>query len=186
MAFEQTFSRSSKAAIVEFKTTAGQMISNGSTFSVQCLDISAVQEDSTIYPTYADLSKWVQNLLINEIKSKPLPPKALEEMARKGLTPKKEITEIILVCIVPSKTHIHVGISIPDGLLSPSEFTSNALESYLYDPATVIGNKIFVDIPHSEPLKERDSILRCFFAELKRRKIYVDEEDDDGPFDFPE
>jgi hypothetical protein len=186
MSFEQTFNKSCKTTIAEFKATAQQMISNGSTFSVQCLDISAIADDSTVYPQYKDLSNWTQNLMINETKSKPLPPKALEEMARKGLKPKKEISEIILVSITPSTTHIHVGVSVPDGLLSPVEFTTTALEQYLYDPMIVIGNKVFVDIMHAEPLKERDSILRCFFAELKRRKIYVDQEDDDGPFDFPE
>jgi hypothetical protein len=188
MSFEQTFSKSSKAAVLEFKTTAGQMISNGSKFSVQCLDISAIADDSTVYPGSMDLTKWTQDLLLNEIKSRPLPQKALEEMARKGLKPKKEISELILVSIVPSKTHIHVGVSTPAGMLDPVEFTNNALESYLYDPIKVIDNKVFVDIPHSEPLKERDTILRCFFTELKRRKIYIDEEeeDDDGPFDFPE
>jgi hypothetical protein len=188
MSFEQTFSKSSKAAIADFKATAQVMISNGSTFSVQCLDISALADDSTVYPNQVELSSWTQNLLINETKSKPLPQKALEEMARKGLSPKKQISELILVSITPSMTHIHVGVSIPSSMtdmLDVKEFISSALEVYLHDYIKVIDNKAFVDIVHSEPLKERDNVLRCFFAELKKRKIYLDEEDDDDmPMEF--
>ena len=184
MSFEQTFSKSSKAAIADFKATAQLMISNGSTFSVQCLDISATADDSTVYPDSADLSTWVQNLLINETKSKPLPQKALDEMARKGLSPKKQISEIILVAIIPSSTHIHIGVSSPSDILAPKEFISSALKEYLFNDIKVVENKAFVDIAHPESLKERDNVLRCFFAELKKRKIYVDEEEDDMPMDF--
>jgi hypothetical protein len=188
MSFEQTFSKSSKAAIADFKATAQVMISNGSTFSVQCLDISALADDSTIYPNHNDLSSWTQNLIINEVKSKQLPQKALEEMARKGLSPKKQISELILASITPSMTHIHVGVSIPShmaDMLDAKDFVISALEVYLHDDIKIIDNKAFVDIVHSEPLKERDNVLRCFFAELKKRKIYVEEEDDDDmPMEF--
>jgi hypothetical protein len=187
MSFEQTFSKSSKAAIVDFKATAQVMISNGSTFSVQCLDISALADDSTIYPDSIDLSCWTQNLLTNETKSKALPQKALDEMARKGLSPKKQISELILVSITPSKTHIHVGVSIPSHMtdtLVTKEFTISVLEGYQYIDMKVIDNKVFVDIAHAESLKERDNVLRCFFAELKKRKIYVEEEDDYIPIEF--
>jgi hypothetical protein len=188
MSFEQNFNKSSKAAIADFKATAQVMISNGSTFSVQCLDISAVADESTIYPNHTDLSSWTQNLLINETKSKQLPQKALEEMARKGLSPKKQISELILVAITPSMTHIHVGVSIPNSMaemLDVKEFISSVLEVYLHDDIKIIDNKGFVDILHSEPLKERDNVLRCFFAELKKRKIYVEEEEDeDMPMEF--
>jgi hypothetical protein len=182
MSFEQTFSKSSKSAISDFKATAQVMISNGSNFSIQCLDISALADDSTIYPDNLDLSIWTKNLLNNETKSKPLPAKALEEMARKGLSPKKQINEIILVSITPSKTHIHVGMWIPENMLEsldPKDFISSVLECYSYANMSIIDNKVFVDIVHPEPLKERDNVLRCFFAELKKRKIYVEEEDDD-------
>ena len=183
MSFEQIFSKSIKTTIADFKTTAQVMISNGSTFSVQCLDISAVADDSTIYPECTDLSGWTQNLLTNETKSKPLPQKALEEMARKGLSLKKQISEIILVAITPSKTHIHVGVWVPENMtctLDPKDFVSSALESYSNTDMLVIDNKVFVDIAHGESLKERDNVLRCFFSELKKRKIYVEEEDDEG------
>ncbi len=187
MSFEQIFNKSSKAAIADFKATAQVMISNGSTFSVQCLDISAVADESTVYPNNTDLSSWTQNLLINETKSKPLPQKALEEMARKGLSPKKQISELILVSITPSVTHIHVGVSIPSHMkdtLVPKDFISSVLEEYLHGDIQIIDNKAFVDIVHPEPLKERDNVLRYFFAELKKRKIYVDEEEDDLPMEF--
>ncbi len=183
MSFDTIFGKSAKSAVLEFKTMAQQMISNGCNFSCQCLNISTIQDESTVYPDAKDLDMWVQNLLIEETKSKPLNPKAVEEMKKKGLTPKKQISELILVAIIPSATHIHVGISIPPSMIedipiNPKDFVSNALDSYEFD-LNVKDSFTFASIVHPESLKERDTVLRYFFAELKRLKIYVEDEEED-------
>ncbi len=179
MSFESVFGKAAKTTIQEFKMTAQQMISNGCEFSCQCLNIVAVSGEDTLYPESKDLSEWVQNLLKNELKSKPLNPKALEEMAKKGVKPKKQPNEIILVAIIPSLTHIHIGVSVPDNSpVAADDFISSALQKY-YNSYESDGKYAFMNIEHSEALKERDNVLRCFFEELKKRKIYVEEDEEE-------
>jgi hypothetical protein len=179
MSLETLFSKSSKAAIQEFKVGASQMISNGCNFSCQSLSISASNGEETVFPDSEYVKNWVQNLLKNELKSKPLNPKALEEMAKKGITPKKQPNEIILIVIVPSNTEIHIGLSIPQMDLNIEQFLNCVLSQYTNPKFVFDGNFAFVDIEHPESLKERDVVLRSFFSELKLRKIYVDDEEDE-------
>ena len=192
MSFENIFNKSSKAVIQEFKTTAQVMISNQSQFSCQSLSISANVGEDTLYPSAEDLTKWVQNLFQTELKPKPLNPKALEEMAKKGLKPKPQLNEIILVCIIPSTTHVHIGVSIPESRLDsfgPSEFLKSTLSNYNFTEIspTVESKQLgFAQIEHPESLKERDVILRCFFENLKQRKIYVDDEEEEEVINYLE
>lgn len=55
---------------------------------------------------------------------------------------------------------------------SLSKYQSN----YQYD---ITNNKCYITIQHNESLKERDNVLRCFFDELKKRKIYIEDEEED-------
>jgi hypothetical protein len=186
--FESVFGKAAKSTILEFKAMAQQMISNQCDFSCQCLNITATNGEDTIYPESSDLSKWIQNLLKSELKSKPLNPKALEEMAKKGVKPKKQPNEIILVAIIPSLTHIHVGVSVPDNSpVAADDFISSALQKYmtLYE-SDLDGKYAFMNIQHGEALKERDAVLQCFFNELKLRKIYIEDEEDDGVMVYEE
>jgi hypothetical protein len=181
MSFESTFSKSIKGITQEFKATAQQMISNGCNFSCQCLNISATNGEETVYPNSVDVTPWMKNFIQNETKTKPLNPKALEEMAKKGVKPKKQISEIILIAIVPSVDTIHIGILMPESfhtITSLQDFVSHSLSQYEYK-TEFIDNYAFIDIIHSDSLKERDTVLRFFFAELKRLKIYVEDEEDD-------
>jgi hypothetical protein len=188
MSFENTFSKSIKSISQDFKATAQQMITNGCSFSCQCLNISTTNGDETIYPDAVDVSNWMKNFIQNETKTKPLNPKALEEMAKKGIKAKKQISEIILVAIVPSINTIHIGILMPESfhsITSVKDFVSNSLSDYEYK-SDFIDNFAFIDIMHSESLKERDTVLRCFFSQLKRLKIYVEDEEDDEVVNYVE
>ncbi len=177
--FETVFGKAAKSTILEFKATAQQMISNQCDFSCQCLNITATNGEDTLYPESSDLSEWVKNLLQNELKSKPLNPKALEEMAKKGVKPKKQPNEIILVAIIPSLTHIHVGVSVPENSpVAADDFISSALQKY-FSSYESDGKYAFMNIQHGEALKERDAVLQCFFNELKKRKIYIEDTEED-------
>ena len=181
MSFESIFGKSSKVTIQEFKSTAQQMITNNCNFSCQCLNICSTSGDDTIYPESSDLQVWMKNFMQNEIKSKPLNPRALEAMAKKGIQQKKQPDEIILVAIVPSVDTIHIGILMPESfytITSLQDFVSHSLSEYEYK-TEFIDNYAFIDIVHSDSLKERDTVLRFFFAELKRLKIYVEDDEDD-------
>lgn len=192
MSFETIFNKSAKAVSQEFKTTAQVMISNQSQFSCQSLSISGTDGEDTVYPSAEDLTKFVQNLFQKELKPKPLNPKALEEMAKKGLKSKPQINEIILVCVIPSNTHVHVGVSIPENRLdsmSPSDFLKSALSTYNFTeilPTVESKQLAFAQIEHPESLKERDVVLRCFFEDLKLRKIYVDDEEEEEIINYLE
>jgi len=188
MDFDLFFSKSIKASIQEFKSTAQQMISNGCQFSCQTMNISVYGSEETFYPKADDLSKWVKTFMQVELKPKPLNQKALDEMAKKGIQPKKQITELILVCVISSTSHIHIGVYIPDSMLEkviPVDFTSSSLSTYKYD-MTFDSNYCFANIEHPDSLKERDNVLRCFFAELKKRNIYVADNDDDEVVNYLE
>ncbi len=181
MSFETQFGKVCKSAIQDFKSTAQTMISNGNTFSCQCINISAPGDDTTIYPDPTDLSKWMKTFITTEMKSKPLNPKALEEMAKKGLQPKKQPDDIILVGIAPSLSQVHIAVGIPESMkefVNAEDFLVKALSKYSFNCDTD-NRYAFANIEHPEALKERDNILRCFFDELKKRNIYVDNEEDD-------
>lgn len=180
MSFSTYFSKSLKAISQDFKATSNQMITNGCQFSVQSHTISYTKDDETIFPNAEDLSNWMKNFMEVELKPKPLNAKALEEMAKKGIQPKKQITDIILVCIIPSNTHIHVGVSIPSTSdMSVKDFILNSLSSYDGIEYTENQNYGYASIFHQDSLKERDTVMRYFFTELKKRNIYVEEEEED-------
>ena len=183
MSFNTDFSKSLKSIPQDFKSTCNQMITNGCTFSCQCHTISTIKDDETIFPNSDDVSKWMENFMEVELKPKPLNPKALEEMAKKGIQPKKQVTDIILVCIIPSNTHVHVSVSIPltsTYEMNVEEFVKSSLSKYQSHSQYEINKNIaYVTIQHNESLKERDNVLRCFFDELKKRKIYVEDEEEE-------
>lgn len=181
--FFSDFSKSLKTIPQDFKSISNQMITNGYAFSCQCYNISTIKNDETLFPDSDDVSKWMKNLMEVELKPKPFNAKALEEMAKKGIQPKKQITDIILVCIIPSNTHVHVGMLIPSSFkINVVDFV-NSLEFSKYNVQFETNdtneNICYIMIYHQESLKERDNILKCFFDELKKRKIYVEETDDD-------
>lgn len=179
MSFNIIFSKSLKTIPKDFKATANQMISNSCDFSCQCVTISFTREDEIIYPSSDNVSEWMKNFMEVELKPKPLNAKALEEMAKKGIKPRKQITDIILVCITPSNTHIHIGVSIPSNMnIDVKDFIDDAISNYNYN-FSKNDNFGYANITHSESFKERDNVLRCFFNELKKRKIYVDEDEEE-------
>lgn len=182
MSFQTTFAKSIKTTTLEFKSFSQLMISNGCDFSCKCLNIYASSSDETIYPDAHDLDQWLFDFFINDIKPKQINPKALEEMAKKGVKPKKQITELYLTTVVASNTHLHVAFYVPENLISvvsPSDFITSALSQYKFDVKTH-QNYAFCNFLHQEPLKEKEVVLQFIFNEFKKRKIYViDEHEDD-------
>ena len=104
----------------------------------------------TLYSEKEKLSKWFHNLFLEELKNKVLNPIALEQMKLKGIEPKKQPRDIILIIVVPSDKRVHIGISIPDieeyNNFNLKEFIKNALKpinSYnvYYDDSHNINNE---------------------------------------------
>jgi hypothetical protein len=188
MSFTTDFSKSLKTISQEFKATANQMISNGCNFSCQCLNISSIKDDETIYPDANDLSEWIIKFMEIELRPKPLNPRALVEMQKRGIKPKKQINDILLVCIIPSNTQIHIGVSIPKDMnIDIDDFIQSAIKMYNHTNINIkveYNNFGYSNILHDDPFKERDNVLRCFFNELKNRNIYIDEDEDEEVINY--
>ena len=197
------YTKEATSAITKIKETITQSISNGYTFSNTNAEISKkisivlmkesdemlendtkyirTTEDCTVYPESNDIQQWLIDTIKKITEYKPLNPMALENMKKKGLSPKKQIGEMLIFLVVPSRTHINIAIYIPsiyqDGF-SIENFISSSMKDYIYD-ITVKDNYGFVNYPHDSPMKERDTISRLFFEQLKKVGIYKDDTDNE-------
>ena len=143
-------------------------------------------EECTIYPESSDLQDWIVDCVKQITEYKPPTIQALENMKKKGIVPKKQPGEILIILVVPSRTHIHIAIYIPPMYRDEfdiKKFISGAMKDTLYT-VTIENEYGFVNYPHESPLKERDNILRSFFEQLKVTMIhgvylYKDDNDDE-------
>jgi hypothetical protein len=191
-------------AIIKIKESIKQNISNGNNFCNTYGEISKkisiatmvesdelnednsvkyikITEDCTVYPESSDIQDWMVDCVKQITEYKPLNAQALENMKKKGVVPKKQPGEILIVLVIPSRTHIHVAVYIPpmyrDGFCIEN-FVSGAMKDTVY--SIVVDNEYgFINYPHESPLKERDNVLRKFFAQLKVIGIYKDIEEEE-------
>ena len=152
----------------------------------------------TLYSEKEKLSKWFHNLFLEELKNKVLNPIALEQMKLKGIEPKKQPRDIILIIVVPSDKRVHIGISIPDieeyNNFNLKEFISNALKpideyNIYFEDSDKLNNKnnlAFIEYKTDSEVKEIDNTITMFFNQLKKDSIYKDEESDDEYVDYLE
>jgi len=197
IAFDKQFKKASQTIKSHIQT----MITEGSVFCcmntnifIEINDTSPEAETGdklTLYSEKAKLSKWFHNLFLEELKNKTLNPMALEQMRLKGIEPKKQPRDIILIIVVPSDKTVHIGISIPDieeyNNFNLKEFIKNALKpinSYnvYYDDSHNINNEnkmAFVEYSTDSEVKEIDNTITMFFNQLKKDSIYKDDESDD-------
>ena len=196
-----SFDKQFKKASQTIKSRIQTMITEGSTFCcmntnifIEINDTSPDAESGdklTLYSEKEKLSKWFHNLFLEELKNKVLNPMALEQMRLKGIEPKKQPRDIILIIVVPSDKRVHIGISIPDveeyNNFNLKEFISNALKpinSYnmYFDDSDKINNEnklAFVEYSTDSEVKEIDNTITMFFNQLKKDSIYKDDESDD-------
>jgi len=197
IAFDKQFKKASQT----IKSRIQTMITEGSAFCcmntnifIEINDTSPDAESGdklTLYSEKAKLSKWFHNLFLEELKNKVLNPMALEQMRLKGIEPKKQPRDIILIIVVPSDKRVHIGISIPDveeyNNFNLKEFISNALKpinSYnmYFDDSDKINNEnklAFVEYSTDSEVKEIDNTITMFFNQLKKDNIYKDDESDE-------
>ena len=204
IAFDKQFKKASQT----IKSRIQTMITEGSVFCcmntnifIEINDTSPEAETGdklTLYSEKAKLSKWFHNLFLEELKNKVLNPMALEQMRLKGIEPKKQPRDIILIIVVPSDKRVHIGISIPDveeyNNFNLKEFISNALKpinSYnmYFDDSDKINNEnklAFVEYSTDSEVKEIDNTITMFFNQLKKDSIYKDDESDDEYINYLE
>lgn len=179
--FTKIFSKSAG----DVRSMANTMISNGNNFCCVVLDVGVKntiinedgeKEDITVYPTQECAINNIKTMLTKELAFKQLPQKALEEMAKKGLSPKKQPIEILLFIIVPCDVSVVVAVNNINNMIDMSDFC-NHIDGESGDDNMVVK---YTD----SSLKESDNINRNIFNYLKQVGIYNDTTDEDMIFDF--
>jgi hypothetical protein len=189
LAFEKRF----KTASAEIKSRIQKAITDGAVFCCMnmniCIEVNDTSPEAesgdklTLYANKDYVDNWLRNLILEELKTKELNPKALEQMRLKGIQPKKQPHDILLIIIVPSAKNIHIGISEPVGFdekFNIFKFVREALtpikKSYHMNSFATF---TFVDYPTDSEVKEIDNTLTLCFNQLKADGIYIVEESDD-------
>jgi len=180
-----SFTKIFKIAADDAKQTVSRSIKNDVPFCCQLVNISNCVGEDVEYPEYKDMCEWMRKLFAETFVPKPLNEKALAAMKSKGLTPGKSPRDLFCVVISGSETHVHVGVSIPESLSQDNDveqFVKCFMEEREYEFEIVndsAGKFLLLSHKSDSPLKERDFILQNAFNELKKRKIYIDDNDDD-------
>lgn len=169
MSFDKTF----KKITGEIKVRCNTMLANGYGFCNMVLDPSMPFEDSNIYPETNELVEYIQQLFTGELAMKPLPLKALEEMKRKGVTPKPGPLEMLLILIVPSTTDIVLTVWDPK---SEVPDIINCAIPTGHGHISRVGNSFIY--PHAEPFKACDDVMRNCFNYLRTKGIYKESDDE--------
>ncbi len=186
-----------KKAQQEVKANIQQMITNNNNFCCTTADIfyqidikneeDGTSEKLTVYPTSDEITKWMEELFEVELKYKEPNARAVEEMKKKGIQPKKQCREIMLLVVIPSKTTVNIGVSLPENNnmgVDIKTFINSALSEF--DVSIEIKNDVaYCSCLHASPMKGRDELMLLLFNQLKKDKIYIEEnEEDDMPLDF--
>jgi hypothetical protein len=186
----QQFSKEIKKCESEIKEQINKIIKNEGHFCCMSKDISIIIPDKseeaeptdtlTKYLPIEDGNKMMSNLFLEVLKSKELNPKALEQMKAKGITPKPQPMDILLIIVIPSEKTIKIGISIPKTMdLDITSFCSKSLVNINYNIELVNDKLAFIDYKTEFELKEIDNAIRLFFNQLKVEGIYSDDEPDE-------
>lgn len=161
-----------KNASQKVKEFANMMIKNGNEFTCMICDLTLPDG------SYLDndiIKKWLENLYINELKYKELPAKALENMRKKGIEPKKQPIENILIVITSNIDSIYVGISVPDKYKHFEDIFFKDLPVYY----GITENAVISIFNSESPLKERDNVLQNMFNNIKKCGLYLEEDEDE-------
>jgi len=189
----QQFSKEKKKCEAEIKEQINKILKHNGSFVCMSKDISIVIPDKseeaeptdtlTKYLPSEEGDKWIRSLFLDTLKSKELNPKALEQMKAKGITPKPQAMDILLIIIIPAEKSIKIGVSAPPtmdlDLLSfcKKSLTNNKHITYTIE---VYNDKlVFIDYPTEFELKEIDNAMTLFFKQLKVEGIYIDDESDE-------
>lgn len=162
-------------AINQVKTTVDIAISNNLNFCCTTADLSYLNESELVAPSFDDTTQWFSELFKKVMVYKPLPQVALDNMAKKGITPKKQAGELLVFVVVPSENHLHIGVNVPkDCKFDEDTFKKDVLGEYGFSK-----NDNLYSFEHESPFKERDNLVRKVFCFLKKTGLYVEDEDSD-------
>jgi hypothetical protein len=190
---DSLFNKEKKKCEAEIKEQINKIIKNNGNFCCMSKDISIVIPDKseeaepsdtlTKYLPTEEGNKWIRSLFLETLKSKELNAKALEQMKAKGITPKPQPLDILLIIIIPAEKSIKIGISVPSSMdLDLLNFCKNSLindKNISYTIEIYSDKLMFIEYPTEFELKEIDNALLLFFKQLKIEGIYIDDEPDE-------
>jgi len=126
-------------------------------------------EECTVYPDSTNLQKWLIETIKKTTEYKPLNPRAIENMKKQGIEPKKQACDIMLFLITTSSTDIHIAIYSPTDF-DITKFIHNSIGNH---NVTIDDKYGYLQFPDDSPLKKKDEILQAFFTQLKELGIYT-------------
>ena len=187
------FIKEKKKCESEIKEQINKIIKNEGKFCCMSKDISIIIPDKsedaepndtlTKYLPTEEGNKWIRTLFLETLKSKELNAKALEQMKAKGITPKLQPLDILLIIIIPAEKSIKIGISIHLTMdLDLLNFCKNSLinDKHISYTIEIYSDKLmFIEYPTEFELKEIDNAMSLFFKQLKIEGIYIDDEPDE-------
>jgi len=200
----------------EFKTHAGSVKTRsqqniGSGFSFYCASISISRkvsvkntetdemEDQMLFPSETDLKAWLVKLYspAGELAYKPLNEQALKNMQLKGLTPKKQPSQIMNILITSSDVSNIVLVHFPNDLKT-TDNTSVDIELFLkniknssdysmekFKSAEAVDYLLTFTYENTEKtsFKESMTLERLFFEQLRACGLMKDEDEDEDEDD---
>lgn len=151
----------------DVKSRANLMISNKMPFSCYVSDVTLPTDKIT---------EMFERLGKKELALKQLPQKALENMKKKGITPKMQAGEIVNIIIICDDDSVHISIYQPKN----GTFDVNKAFEHVSSTVGLLNVNDTTAILKTEyPLKVRDDVQRAFFDHLRNIELYVDDESDD-------
>lgn len=187
---KQQFDKEIKKCNAEIKEQINKIIKHNGSFVCMSKELSIIIPDKsedaeptdtlTKYLPIEECNKMMNHLFLEVLKSKELNPKALEQMKAKGIEPKPQAMDMLLIIVIPCEKTIKIGISIPKTMdLDMKTFCSKSLGDINYNIEFINDKLAFIDYKTEFELKEIDNALRLFFNQLKVEGIYVDDEPDE-------
>ena len=190
---EKLFNKEKKKCESEIKEQINKIIKNDGKFCCMSKDISIIIPDKsedaepndtlTKYLPSEEGNQWIRTIFLETLKSKELNTKALEQMKAKGITPKPQPLDILLIIIIPAEKSIKIGISAPTTMdIDLLSFCKNTLsfDTHILYTIEIHNDKLmFIEYPTEFELKEIDNAMSLFFKQLKVEGIYIDDEPDE-------
>ena len=172
-----SFDKVTKTVGQKFTEYTNTMIKNGNQFSIECYDISITENEETVYMDSVGINEYLHQLFNQTLKYKQLPERALENMRKKGIEPKKQPIELLLIFITIDKNNIYFGVSVPDTMDINVDSLMEGLE-YTQEEGYKT-TQLYGSMDCEFPLKDRDVVKTNFFNKIKSFGLYQEEEEDD-------
>lgn len=174
-----------------FKNTVSEInqnIKNDNPFFIKTYVSETSDAEDTRMKEIAESSVEVITFMEETLQPKVLNEKALENMRKKGITPKKQAGEVPVFIITACCNGILMAVNIPSENSFKYDSLSGIIDKYHFELRAVGNLKgrsvCYLECPTLESFKVKDEVQQDCFNLLKELKIYIPDEEEDMVFDF--